>query len=91
MTDRQVKRSTDRNSGAEKSTPFSTPTSGRTSQRGNQPPSGPISVDSISLLSTGALGALINGLEDEFHGKPSISRKKLIFFKFINIIIWPDH
>ena len=72
MTDRQVKRAVDRNTSLEKltlwSTPASSTTTGRSNQRGNQATSSPISVDSIALLSTGALGALINGLEDEFHG-----------------------
>ncbi|VDK20930.1 unnamed protein product [Taenia asiatica] len=73
MTDRQVKRSSDRGSmsgGVDKVALWGTvsgPSSARSKQRGAQSSAGPISVDSISLLSTGALGALINGLEDEFH------------------------
>lgn len=75
MTDRQVKRSSDRASmsgGVDKVALWGTvsgPSSARSKQRGAQSSAGPISVDSISLLSTGALGALINGLEDEFHGE----------------------
>ncbi|EUB57926.1 Integrator complex subunit 4 [Echinococcus granulosus] len=73
MSDRQVKRSSDRASmsgGVDKVALWGTvssPSPARSKQRGAQPPAGPVSVDSISLLSTGALGALINGLEDEFH------------------------
>ncbi|KAL5966532.1 Integrator complex subunit 4 [Taenia solium] len=72
MTDRQVKRLSDRASmsgGVDKVALWGTVSgpSARSKQRGAQSSAGPISVDSISLLSTGALGALINGLEDEFH------------------------
>ncbi|CDI96936.1 integrator complex subunit 4 [Echinococcus multilocularis] len=73
MSDRQVKRSSDRASmsgGVDKVALWGTvssPSPARSKQRGAQSPAGPVSVDSISLLSTGALGALINGLEDEFH------------------------
>ncbi|VDD75462.1 unnamed protein product [Mesocestoides corti] len=77
MSDRQVKRFDRLNGGGgvDKSSlwgPVVGGSSGRPMHRAHQHPqaaaqSAPISVDSISLLSTGALGALINGLEDEFH------------------------
>ncbi|VDM21342.1 unnamed protein product, partial [Hydatigera taeniaeformis] len=73
MTDRQVKRSSERavmSGGIDKVALWGTvsnPSPARAKRRGAQLPAGPICVDSISLLSTGALGALINGLEDEFH------------------------
>lgn len=75
MSDRQVKRSaTDRT--AQEKTSLWGPVVGP-NRRGSGPPKGapggpppgpPNPVDSIALLSTGALGAVINGLEDEFHG-----------------------
>lgn len=91
MTDRQVKRTAiDRSGGHDKMSlwgPVTGGSTGRTPQHGRQqgttfqtpqPPT--ISVDSISLFSIGALGALINGLEDEYHGTIILLPLPLPFF-----------
>uniref|UniRef100_A0A183SVW9 Integrator complex subunit 4 n=1 Tax=Schistocephalus solidus TaxID=70667 RepID=A0A183SVW9_SCHSO len=73
MSDRQVKRSASDRSAQDKTGlwgPVTAP-----GRRANLPKgtlaqssgNAPLSVDSIPLLSTGCTGALINGLEDEFH------------------------
>nr|VZI34401.1 unnamed protein product [Spirometra erinaceieuropaei] len=73
MSDRQVKRSASDRSAQDKTGlwgPVTTPGRRANLPKGTLAPcSGnvPSSVDSIPLLSTGCTGALINGLEDEFH------------------------
>ncbi|BHF78543.1 Integrator complex subunit 4 [Sparganum proliferum] len=73
MSDRQVKRSASDRSAQDKTGlwgPVTTPGRRANLPKGTLAPcsgNAPPSVDSIPLLSTGCTGALINGLEDEFH------------------------